>query len=148
MFRSIVTGAATVIVAAAIALTGTAGTALADVHQRGASTIVRTGVVPNGVDPDVVAYGLAGTREAAIYLYSVRTNISSFHAMADDHSTLTMGVSMCQAFGRGVTVTQLANIGMQNGFTPFETGVLMGAATSQFCPEYAPVMRAELTSGN
>jgi len=128
MIRNIL--AATVAVAAALVFTGTAH---ADV------TIG---------DPNVIAYELAGTPAANAYLLGVRTHISAFHAMADDHSTLTVGVTICQAFARGVTVAQMASAGLQNGFTPFETGVQMGGATAQLCPEYAPVMMAELTAAS
>lgn len=140
MIRNIL--AATVTVVAALVFT--AGTAQADVHQRGAAGAVLTDVTTG--DPQTVAYALAGTLPANVYLFAVRNTVSEFHAQADDHSILGLGVSTCQALGRGVTVGQLLNIGLQNGFTSYETGAVMGAATSQLCPELAPVMRSELTA--
>jgi hypothetical protein len=108
----------TVIILSALALT--AGTAHASITD-------------DQTPSDQVGLSLVGTQPGNAMLNAIRYKVP---AWPSDAGMLAFGVTICRAWGRGVTL-QLDDVGVANGYTAGQAATIIGAAAGALCPEYA-----------
>lgn len=59
---------------------------------------------------------------------------------APDSSFISLAHTTCDAFDRGVTVSDLSTMFTEAGFDTYQTGFFLGASTAAYCPEYKDVV--------
>lgn len=87
-------------------------------------------------DPATVAAGLLNDTRGQALISVVRGSLTPAHQGATDLQIVTLGVTVCQAFDRGVEFPALVALGPQNGFSTTEAARMIGASVGALCTEH------------
>lgn len=87
------------------------------------------------IKDEVVETAPEPTREE-VFLRVLRDETDAWDNEADAE-VVDLAKSMCEAWGRDASFTDVAAIFLQTGYTPREGGGFIGAGTQAFCPEYS-----------
>lgn len=104
-----------------------------------------TVVSPTDAGQDMAdAVKAEGTPAANAYLATIRTHLTAEHAAAEDVVLLTLAESICHAFDRDVTASDMVHTAVAGGYSSFEAGALIGGEVATMCPNHQDALHAQL----
>lgn len=89
------------------------------------------------VSPSPIEQTIPSTDE--LYVAQLRDDNPSLSDVSDEQ-LISLGQEICSAFDRGVTFDEVAQITVDNGFSPENGGWMIGTAIGAYCPEHEGVI--------